>query len=162
MVNLRVGGVLGPVEGSIAAPFLALVELQRQGLIRQLGVSNVTPAQYKEASAIAKVVCVQNYYNVAHRDDDAFIDDLAAAGVAYVPFFPLGGFSPLQSSTLFEVAASLGATPMQTALAWLLHRAPNVLLIPGTSSMAHLRENLAAAALALPREALDRLNAIGG
>jgi aryl-alcohol dehydrogenase-like predicted oxidoreductase len=161
VVNLRVGGVHGPADGSIEAPFAALAELQRQGLIRQLGLSNVTSAQIDQGRAIAKVVCVQNLYNVAHRGDDALIDDLAAKGTAYVPFFPLGGFSPLQSSTLTEVAARLGATPMQVALAWLLHRAPNVLLIPGTSSLSHLHENLKAAQIRLPAEALAELDAIG-
>jgi aryl-alcohol dehydrogenase-like predicted oxidoreductase len=161
VVNLRVGGIHGPADGSIEAPFTALAELQRQGLIRQLGLSNVTSAQVEQGRAIAKVVCVQNLYNVAHRGDDALIDDLAAKGTAYVPFFPLGGFSRLQSSTLTEVAARLGATPMQVALAWLLHRAPNVLLIPGTSSLAHLHENLKAAQIKLPAEALAELDAIG-
>jgi pyridoxine 4-dehydrogenase len=160
VVNLRVGGIAGPAEASIEEPFTALAELQRQGLIRQLGVSNVTPGQLKQARKIAKVVCVQNYYNLAHRDDDAFIDDLAAEGIAYVPFFPLGGFAPLQSSILSELAAGLGKTPMQTALAWLLRRSPNILLIPGTSSTAHLEENLAAAELKLPQEALKRLDEI--
>ena len=162
VVNLRVGGIHGPSEGSIEEQFATLAELQRQGLIRQLGLSNVTSAQIREARRIAGVVCVQNNYNLVHRHDDALIDELAESGIAYVPFFPLGGFTPLQSSTLFDVAAGLGATPMQTALAWLLHRAPNILLIPGTSSVAHLRENLAAARLALPDEALARLNAIAG
>jgi pyridoxine 4-dehydrogenase len=162
VVNLRVGGLHGPSEGSIEEPFATLAGLQRQGLIRQLGLSNVTSAQIRQARRIAGVVCVQNNYNLAHRQDDALIDELAEAGTAYVPFFPLGGFTPLQSSTLSDVAAGLGATPMQTALAWLLHRAPNILLIPGTSSVAHLREKLAAARLALPGEALARLNAIAG
>ena len=162
VVNLRVmGAVHAPSEESIAERFTALAELQRQGLIRHLGLSNVTAAQVEEASAIAPVVCVQNLYNVAHRDDDALIDALAARGVAYVPFFPLGGFTPLQSSTLSDVARRLGATPMQTALAWLLHRAPNVLLIPGTSSVAHLRENLASAELVLSEEVLAELDSIG-
>ncbi len=161
MVNLRVGGIHGPVEGSIEHEFATLAELQRQGLIRQLGLSNVTAGQLKQARTIAEVVCVQNHYNLVHRDDDALIGELAGGGVAYVPFFPLGGFTPLQSSTLSEVAARLGATPMQTALAWLLHRAPNILLIPGTSSVAHLRENLAAAELVLSEEALAQLGAIG-
>jgi aryl-alcohol dehydrogenase-like predicted oxidoreductase len=160
VVNLRVGGVAGPAEASIEEPFTALAELQRQGLIRQLGVSNVTPAQVKQARGIAEVVCVQNDYNLAHRDDDAFIDDLAAEGIAYVPFFPLGGFAPLQSSILSDVAAGLGKTPLQTALAWLLHRSPNILLIPGTSSTVHLQENLAAAELKLPQAALKRLDEI--
>jgi pyridoxine 4-dehydrogenase len=162
VVNLRVGGMHGPVEESIAEEFAALAELQRQGLIRHLGLSNVTAAQIEEGRGIAEVVCVQNNYNLAHRDDDALIDALAATGVAYVPFFPLGGFTPLQSGTLSEVAAGLGATPLQTALAWLLHRAPNILLIPGTSSLEHLRENLQAAGIKLPAEALARLGGIGG
>ena len=163
VVNLRVmGDVHQPSEGSIAAQFTALAELQRQGLIRHLGLSNVTARQVAEARAIAPVVCVQNHYNLVHRGDDSLIDELAAKGIAYVPFFPLGGFTPLQSSTLSHVASRLGATPMQVALAWLLRRAPNVLLIPGTSSLAHLRENLAAGELALPDEALAELNAIGG
>ena len=163
VVNLRLmGRVLEPAEGSLEEPFTALAELQRQGLIRHLGVSNVTAAQVAEARGIAEIVCVQNHCNLAHRDDNGLIDDLAGLGIAYVPFFPLGGFSPLQSTTLSEVAADLGATPMQTALAWLLRRAPNILLIPGTASPAHLRENFAAAELKLPDEALGRLEAIGG
>jgi pyridoxine 4-dehydrogenase len=163
VVNLRVmGDVHEPSEGSIAEQFTALAELKRQGLIRHLGLSNVTAAQVEEARAIAPVVCVQNHYNLAHRDDDVLVDDLARKGIAYVPFFPLGGFSPLQSSTLSDVAARLGATPMQVALAWLLCRAPNILLIPGTSSPDHLRENLAAAGLALPDDTLAALNRIGG
>jgi pyridoxine 4-dehydrogenase len=160
VVNLRVGGIHGPSEGSIEQQFATLAELQRQGLIRQLGVSNVTSGQLKQARGIAEVVCVQNHYNLAHREDDALIDELTDSGIAYVPFFPLGGFTPLQSSTLSEVATQLGATPMQTALAWLLHRARNILLIPGTSSISHLHENLAAAELSLPDEVLARLNAI--
>lgn len=162
VVNLRVGGLHGPEQGSIEEPFTALAELQRQGLIRHLGLSNVTSAQVAEASAIAKVVCVQNQYNIAQRADDALIDELSAKNIAYVPFFPLGGFTPLQSSTLSDAAAGLGATAMQTALAWLLQRAPNILLIPGTSSPDHLRENLAAARLVLPQEALAALDGIGG
>jgi aryl-alcohol dehydrogenase-like predicted oxidoreductase len=162
VVNLRVGGVHGPREGSIAAPFTALAELQREGLIRHLGLSNVTSAQIAEGRGIAEIVCVQNHYNLAHRDDDALIDELTAEGVAYVPFFPLGGFTPLQSATLSDVAADLGAAPMQVALAWLLRRAPNILLIPGTASVDHLRENLAAAEIALPDEALAELDGIGG
>lgn len=162
VVNLRVGGVMGPSEGSIEEPLTVLAELKRQGLIRHLGVSNVSPAQFAEAQAITEIVCVQNFYNVAQRSDDSFIDDLALQNVAYVPFFPLGGFTPLQSSELDAAAASLGATPMQVALAWLLHRSPNILLIPGTSSVAHLRENLSAATLPLPSETLAGLNAIGG
>jgi aryl-alcohol dehydrogenase-like predicted oxidoreductase len=161
VVNLRVGGIHGPSEGPIEEQFTTLAELQRQGLIRQLGLSNVTSGQLKQARRIGRVVCVQNHYNLVHRQDDALIDELAGSGVAYVPFFPLGGFTPLQSSTLSEVAAQLGATPMQTALAWLLYRSPNILLIPGTSSIDHLHENLAAAELALPDEVLTRLNAIG-
>jgi aryl-alcohol dehydrogenase-like predicted oxidoreductase len=160
VVNLRsMYAVHGPAEGSIEAPLTVLAELQRQGLVRHIGLSNVTPTQIAEGRSICEIVCVQNHYNLAHRDDDALIDQLAADGIPYVPYFPLGGFSPLQSSVLSEVAASLGATPMQTALAWLLHRAPNILLIPGTSSVAHLRENLAAAELALPEEALAALEA---
>src|SRR5215510_14859316 len=152
VVNLRVGEVLKPSEGSIEEPLTVLAELQRQGLIRQLGLSNVTPRQFAEGQRISEIVCVQNFFNIAQRDDDAFVDELAQQGVAYVPFFPLGGFSPLQSSELDAVAASLSATPMQVALAWLLHRAPNILLIPGTSSVKHLRENLQAAALRLSPE----------
>jgi aryl-alcohol dehydrogenase-like predicted oxidoreductase len=148
-------------EGPIAERFAALAELQRQGLIRHLGLSNVTSAQVKEARGIADVVCVQNHYNLVHRADDALLDELAAAGIAFVPFFPLGGFTPLQSSALSTIASELGATPMQTALAWLLHRAPNLLLIPGTSSRTHLRENLAAAALTLSEKGMARLDAIG-
>ena len=163
VVNLRwMGDIHGPKEGSLGREFQVLARLQARGLIRHLGLSNVTSAQVKEARDIAEVVCVQNHYNLAHRGDDAMIDDLAKAGIAYVPFFPLGGFAPLQSAALSEVAASLGATPMQVALAWLLHRSPNILLIPGTSSLGHLRENLAGAAeLTLPDEAqMERLNAI--
>ena len=161
VVNLRLmGRVHEPSEGSIEEPFAALVELQRQCLVRHLGVSNVTSAQVAQARRIAEIVCVQNLYNLAHRADDALIDELANLGIAYVPFFPLGGFTPLQSSVLSDVAGELGATPMQVALAWLLHRARNILLIPGTSSVAHLHENLAAAGLSLPDEALARLNAI--
>ena len=162
VVNLRVmGDVHRPSEGTIAKRFAALAELRRQGLIRHLGLSNVTAAQIEEARAIAPVVCVQNQYNLAHRDDDAMIDDLAGKGIAYVPFFPLGGFSKLQSSTLSSVAARLGATTMQVALAWLRCRSPNILLIPGTSSLDHLRENVAGAGLAMPDEALAALNRIG-
>jgi pyridoxine 4-dehydrogenase len=160
VVNLRVGGVMGPTEGSIAEPLTVLAELKRQGLIRHLGLSNVSPQQLAEAQAITEIVCVQNLYNVAQRNDDAFIDDLAQQGIAYVPFFPLGGFTPLQSSALDRVAASLRVTPMQVALAWLLHRAPNILLIPGTSSLGHLRENLSAATLQLPAESLATLDTI--
>jgi aryl-alcohol dehydrogenase-like predicted oxidoreductase len=162
VVNLRVGGIHGPVEGSIEQQFATLAELKRQGLIRQLGVSNVTSGQLKQARSIAEVVCLQNHYNLAHREDDALIDELADSGIAYVPFFPLGGFSPLQSSVLSDVAAQLGATPMQTALAWLLRRARNILLIPGTSSISHLHENLAAAELSLSDEVFAQLNAIDG
>ena len=162
VVNLRVGGIMGPVEGSIEGPLTVLAELKQQGLIRHLGLSNVSPAQLAEAQTIAEIVCVQNLYNVAHRHDDAFVADLAAQGIAYVPFFPLGGFSPLQSSALDAAAAELQATPMQVALAWLLQRSPNILLIPGTSSVAHLRENLKAATLQLPSETIAKLDAIGG
>jgi len=162
VVNLRVGGIMGPSEGSIEEPLTVLAELKREGLIRHLGLSNVSPAQLAEAQAITEIVCVQNLYNVAHRNDDGFIENLAGQGIAYVPFFPLGGFTPLQSSELDAVAASLDATPMQVALAWLLHRSPNILLIPGTSSLKHLRENLAAATLQLPPKALADLDVIGG
>jgi pyridoxine 4-dehydrogenase len=162
VANLRaMFSALGPAEGSIAAPLTALVELQRQGLVRHIGLSNVTAKQVAEARGIAKIVCVQNQYNIAQRADDALIDDLASRGIAYVPFFPLGGFQPLQSEELAKVAAQLSATPMQVALAWLLQRSPNVLLIPGTSSVTHLRENLAAASLRLPSDSLRALNAIG-
>ena len=161
VVNLRVGGVTGPTEGSIKEPLTALAELKQQGLIRHLGLSNVSPKQLAEAQTIADIVCVQNLYNVAHRTDDSFIDQLASQGIAYVPFFPLGGFTPLQSTKLDEVAAHLRVTPMQVALAWLLHRSPNILLIPGTSSLAHLRENLQAAALRLPAEINAELELIG-
>ena len=161
VVNLRImGDVHAPSEGSIGDKFATLAKLQKDGLIRHLGLSNATSAQVKEARTIAEVACVQNHFNVVHRADDKLIDELAAAGIAYVPFFPLGGFTPLQSAELNAVAADLGATPMQTALAWLLSRAPNILLIPGTSSRAHLRENLAAASLELPEAALKRLDAI--
>ncbi|HMI20355.1 MAG TPA: aldo/keto reductase family oxidoreductase [Sphingomonas sp.] len=161
VVNLRVGGIHGPADGPIAPQFETLATLQQQGLIRHLGVSNVTATQIAEAQAIAPVACVQNHYNLAHRADDALIDDLAVQGIAYVPFFPLGGFTPLQSSTLSEVAERIGATPMQTALAWLLRRAPNILLIPGTSSLAHLRENLDVAMVTLSEDVMDELNGIG-
>ena len=161
VVNLRIMfATHGPAEGSIAAPLQALAGLQREGLVRHIGLSNVTPAQVSEGRGIAEIVCVQNHYNLAHRADDALIDTLAKQGSAYVPFFPLGGFSPLQSATLSEVAEQLQATPMQVALAWLLQRAPNILLIPGTSSLAHLRENIAAAALALPAETIAALDGI--
>jgi aryl-alcohol dehydrogenase-like predicted oxidoreductase len=163
VVNLRImGDGHGPSDGSIEEPLTALAELQQRGQIRHLGLSNVTPAQVEQGRAIAEIVCVQNHYNLAHRDDDTLIDVLAADGVAYVPFFPLGGFTPLQSSTLSDVAARLGATPMQVALAWLLQRAPNILLIPGTSSLAHLRENLAAAEIDVPGDMLAELNGIDG
>jgi pyridoxine 4-dehydrogenase len=163
VVNLRIlFDVHGPAEGSIEAPLAVLAELQRQGLVRHIGLSNVTPAQIVEGRRLAAIVCVQNQYNLAHRSDDALIDDLAHDGIAYVPFFPLGGFNPLQSSTLSAVAARLGATPMQVALAWLLRRSPNILLIPGTSSLAHLRENLTAAALDLPAAALKELDGVAG
>lgn len=161
VVNLRVGGVMGPSEGSIEAPLTVLAELQRQGLIRHLGLSNITPQQFAEGQKITKIVCVQNFYNVAQRNDDGFIDDLAQQGIAYVPFFPLGGFTPLQSAELDGAAASLQATPMQVALAWLLQRSPNILLIPGTSSLEHLRENLKVATLQLPPNVIAALNAIG-
>ncbi len=150
VVNLRsMLGVHGPAEGSLEAPLTVLAELQREGKIRHIGLSNVTPTQVTDGRKICDIVCVQNYYNIAHRGDDALIDSLASGGIPYVPFFPLGGFSPLQSAALNDVAAGLGATPMQVALAWLLARSPNILLIPGTSSIAHLRENLAAADLVL-------------
>jgi aryl-alcohol dehydrogenase-like predicted oxidoreductase len=161
-VNLRVGGVMGPSEGSIEEPLTVLAELKRQGLIRHLGLSNVSPEQLTEAQTISEIVCVQNLYNVAHRNDDGFINDLAEQGIAYVPFFPLGGFTPLQSSALDRAAASLESTPMQVALAWLLQRSPNILLIPGTSSAKHLRENLSAATLQLPPEIIADLDSIGG
>jgi aryl-alcohol dehydrogenase-like predicted oxidoreductase len=161
VVNLRVGGMMGPTDGSIEEPFTVLAELKNEGLIRHLGVSNVSPAQVAEARTIAEIVCVQNFYNVAQRGDDALIDDLAGQGIAYVPFFPLGGFSPLQSGILDRVAGELGATPMQVALAWLLHRSPNLLLIPGTSSVGHLNENLQAARLKISAELLGELDGIG-
>jgi pyridoxine 4-dehydrogenase len=161
VVNLRIMfSAHGPAEGSIEQPLTALAELQRQGLVRHIGLSNVTRAQIAEARKIAPVVCVQNLYNIAHRHDDTLIDDLARDGIAYVPFFPLGGFTPLQSSTLSAVAGRLRATPMQVALAWLLRRAPNILLIPGTSSVAHLRENLSAGELDLSNETLASLDKI--
>jgi len=161
VVNLRVGGISAPEAGSIEEPLTALAELKEQGLIAELGLSNVSPEQLAEGRKISNIVGVQNFYNVAHRTDDAFIDDLAKQGIAYVPFFPLGGFTPLQSSELDQVAASMGATPMQVALAWLLHRSPKILLIPGTSSLEHLRENLAAADLQLPADVIVKLDAIG-
>jgi len=162
VVNLRVGGVMGPTAGSIKEPLTVLAELQHQGLIRHIGLSNITPAQLAEGQTITDIVCVQNLYNVSHRNDDAFIEDLAKQSIAYMPFFPLGGFNPLQSSTLDEAAASLQATPMQVALAWLLQRSPNILLIPGTSSIEHLRENLNAATLQLPPDVVAKLDSIGG
>lgn len=160
VVNLRVGG-LEPEPGSLAEPFTALAEMQREGLIKHLGVSTVSAEQIAEAQSIAPVVCVQNHYNIAHRVDDSLIDSLAAQHIAYVPYFPLGGFTPLQSDALSTVASELGSTPMTVALAWLLQRSPNILLIPGTSSVAHLRDNVAAANMELPSEALEKLNAIG-
>jgi pyridoxine 4-dehydrogenase len=163
VVNLRsMFDVHGPAEGSLEAPLTVLAELQRQGLVRHIGLSNVTPTQIADGRRIAPIVCVQNYYNLAHREDDDLIDDLARDGTAYAPFFPLGGFTPLQSSTLSEVAARLGATPMQIALAWLLRRAPNILLIPGTSSVAHLRENLTAAEVVLPDDEVKELDRVAG
>ena len=162
VVNLRVGNALEPSEASIEAPLTVLAELKRQGLIRHIGLSNVTPKQLVEGQIISEIVCVQNFYNVAHRNDDRFIDDLAAQGIAYVPFFPLGGFTPLQSSVLDDAAAALHATPMQLALAWLLQRSPNILLIPGTSSVAHLRENLEASRLKIPSQVLGNLDSIRG
>lgn len=161
VVNLRIMfDAHGPAEGSIAAPLKAVADLQRRGLVRRIGLSNVTASQVREGRSLAEIVCVQNHYNLAHRDDDALIDALAEDGIAYVPFFPLGGFSPLQSTALSEIATRLRATPMQVALAWLLRRSPNILLIPGTSSVAHLRENLAAASLVLPDDAVRELNGI--
>jgi pyridoxine 4-dehydrogenase len=162
VVNLRVGGVMEPSEGSIEEPLSVLAELKRQRLIRHIGLSNITPTQFSEAQTITDIVCVQNFYNVAHRNDDAFIDGLAAKDIAYVPFFPLGGFTPLQSSALDRAAASLQATPMQVALAWLLQRSPNILVIPGTSSLKHLRENLQASMLQIPSEVLTNLDSING
>jgi aryl-alcohol dehydrogenase-like predicted oxidoreductase len=161
VVNLRsMFDVHGPAEGSLEAPLTVLAELQRKGLVRHIGLSNVTPTQIAEGRRICEIVCVQNYYNLAHRDDDALIDDLVGDGTAYVPFFPLGGFNPLQSSTLSAVAARLGATPMQVALAWLLRRAPNILLIPGTSSMVHLKENLAATEIVLSDDVVKQLEGV--
>ena len=161
VVNLRsMFSEVGPAEGSLEEPLTALAALQQQGLVRHIGLSNVTPTQVADGRKIAEIVCVQNHYNLAHRADDALIDDLAHAGIAYVPFFPLGGFTPLQSTALSEVAAEMGATPMQVALAWLLRRSPNILLIPGTSSVDHLRENLAAASVALSAAAIARLDTI--
>ena len=160
VVNLRVGGITEPGQESIEQPLTVVAELKRQGLIRHIGLSNITPRQLAEARTITEIVCVQNFYNVAQRSDDAFIDDLAAQGIAYVPFFPLGGFTPLQSSTLDAAAASLEATPMQVALAWLLQRSPNILLIPGTSTLEHLRENLRSSMLQIPPEVIADLDAI--
>jgi pyridoxine 4-dehydrogenase len=161
IVNLRLGGLAAPEPGSIAEPLSALIELKKKGLVRHIGLSTITTEQLAEAQTMTPIVCVQNFYNVANRHDDAFIDALAAQDIAYVPYFPLGGFSPLQSGVMDQVAKELNATPMQVALAWLLHRAPNILLIPGTSSLVHLRQNLAAAALALPPQALAQLDSIG-
>jgi pyridoxine 4-dehydrogenase len=162
VVNLRsMFGTHAPAEGSIGEPLSALAELQRKGLVRHIGLSNVTAAQIAEGRRICEIVCVQNHYNVAHRADDPLIDELSRLGIAYVPFFPLGGFTPLQSSNLSDAARRLHATPMQVALAWLLRRSPNILLIPGTSSVAHLKENLAAAELALPEDAVRALDEIG-
>jgi aryl-alcohol dehydrogenase-like predicted oxidoreductase len=160
VVNLRLGGMGGPEPGSLAEPFGVLADLQKEGLIRHLGISNASPEHFAEAQSIAPVVCVQNAYNIANRADDAFIDALSEQGVAYTPFFPLGGFSPLQSGVLDAVAARLGGTPMTVALAWLLRRSPNILLIPGTSSLPHLRDNITAAALDLPGDALAELDGI--
>jgi pyridoxine 4-dehydrogenase len=160
VVNLRVGGLNSPTPGSIAEPFTVLAQLQQEGLIKHLGLSTVIAEQVAEAQSIAPIVCVQNHYNVAHREDDDLINSLAAQGIAYVPYFPLGGFSPLQSDKLEAVAARLGTTPMAVALAWLLQRSPNILLIPGTSSVAHLRENVAAAALTLSEDDLTELNGV--
>jgi pyridoxine 4-dehydrogenase len=160
VVNLRVGGQFGPNEDAIAAPLSVLAELQAEGLIRHIGLSNISAAQFAEGEKIAKIVCAQNHYNLAHRLDDVLIDDLAAKGITFVPYFPLGGFRPLQSPILDEAAAALGATTRQVALAWLLHRAPNILIIAGTSSADHLRENLNAATLRLPPETVDRLDRI--
>ena len=162
VVNLRVGGMDAPTPGSLEEPFTALAEMRLEGLIKHLGVSTVSAEQIAEAQAIAPVVCVQNFYNIANRRDDALIDSLAAQGIAYVPYFPLGGFSPLQSDTLTHVAGLLNATPMAVALAWLLQRSPNILLIPGTSSVKHLQENVAGAGLYLPEDALEELNTIAG
>ena len=162
VVNLRVGGIQEPGEESIEEPLTVLAELKRKGLIRHIGLSNISPKQLAEAETISEIVCVQNFYNVAHRSDDAFIDDLASQGIAYVPFFPLGGFTPLQSSALDAAATSLEVTPMQVALAWLLQRSPNILLIPGTSSLEHLHENLQAATLTIPSRVVANLDSIGG
>jgi len=160
VVNLRLWGTKGPIEGSIEEPLTVLADLKRQGLIRHIGLSNITSQQFAQAESITEIVCVQNHYNLAHREDDALLDELAAKGIAFVPFFPLGGFTPLQSSALEDAAKSLNATSMQVALAWLLQRSPNILLIPGTSSVDHLRENLKAATLQLPPQTITDLNAI--
>jgi aryl-alcohol dehydrogenase-like predicted oxidoreductase len=162
VVNLRVGGLNAPTPGSLAEPFRVLAEMQQEGLIKHLGVSTVSAEQVAEAQSIAPVVCVQNFYNIANRRDDSLIESLAKQGIAYVPYFPLGGFSPLQSHTLSDVAARLDTTPMAVALAWLLQRSPNILLIPGTSSVEHLRENVAGAGLQLPDDAIKELNDIAG
>ena len=161
VVNLRLGGMMGPVDEPFEEPLTALAELKQQGLVRHIGMSTIDAKQLKQAQSITDIICVQNFYNLAQRSDDAFIDELAAQRIAYVPYFPLGGFAPLQASRLDEVAASLDATPMQVALAWLLHRSPNILLIPGTSSVTHLHENLKAATLKLPEQALAILDTIG-
>jgi pyridoxine 4-dehydrogenase len=161
VVNLRIGGLFAPEDEPFEEPLSALAELKQKGLVQHIGLSTVSPRQLAEAQAITEIVCVQNFYNLAQRGDDKFIDDLAARGIAYMPYFPLGGFSPLQSSKLNEIAALLGATPMQVALAWLLERSPNILLIPGTSSVQHLRENLKAAALELPDQAFADLDSVG-
>lgn len=160
VVNLRVGNHMGAIDESIEEPLTVLAELKEQGLIRHIGLSTVTPKQFADSQKITDIVCIQNQFNVANRGDDQFIDDLNKSGIAYVPYFPLGGFSPLQSSTLDAVAARLGATPMQVALAWLIHRSPNILLIPGTSSVGHLRENLKAAEIELPQETIAELDTI--
>jgi aryl-alcohol dehydrogenase-like predicted oxidoreductase len=161
VVNLRLGGFDGPEPGSVVEPFTALAEMQQEGLIKHLGISTVSAEQIAEAQSIAPIVCVQNFYNLAHRVDDGLVDDLAAHGIAYVPYFPLGGFTPLQSDTLESAAATLEATPIVVALSWLLQRSPNILLIPGTSSVAHLRDNVAAASLTIPEDELSALNSIG-
>ena len=161
VVNLRVGGIAAPSEGSIEEPLTVLAELKQKGLIQNLGLSNVSPEQLTEGQAITEIVCVQNMYNVAHRDDDAFVVELAKQGIAYVPFFPLGGFTPLQSGKLDAAAEAMQVTPMQIALAWLLQRSPNILLIPGTSSVGHLRENLRAATLQIPQDVIAELDSIG-
>ena len=161
IVNLRMGGFAAPEPGSIAEPLKVLIELKQQGLVRHIGLSTVTPHQLAEAQTLTEIVCIQNFYNLANRGDDAFIDDLAKQGIAYVPYFPLGGFNPLQSSVMESVAASLGVTPMQVAQAWLLHRSPNILLIAGTSSRTHLRENLSVANIHLPFDVMARLDSIG-